>query len=167
MTTSLGKLLAIHVTSTGAAPMRNVAEIDAVAGQGLSGDRYEKKQGTFQRDTTSQPSQQVTLIEIEAVRAALQEYDIEFTPADTRRNLLTEGVALNHLVGREFHVGNALLRGVELCEPCGHLEKFTCAGITRSLIHRGGLRAEVMTGGMIKVGDVIRMTKEARNPNDE
>jgi MOSC domain-containing protein YiiM len=68
---------------------------------------------------------------------------------------VTRGVALNHFIDREFAVGDAVFRGARLCEPCGHLEKLTVKGIVRGLIHRGGLRAEVVRGGIIRVGDVI------------
>src|SRR5438874_415595 len=84
-------------------------------------------------------------------RTACKEYKLPFTHPDPRRNLLTAGVPLNHLVGKTFRVGEVVLRGIELCEPCGHLEKLTCAGIKRALIHRGGLRAQILRGGELRV----------------
>ena len=81
------------------------------------------------------------------------ERDIEIAFDETRRNILTRGLALNHLVGREFTVGTARIRGIKLCEPCGHLENLTRGGVRRALVHRGGLRAEVIGDGVIKVGD--------------
>lgn len=68
---------------------------------------------------------------------------------------MTRGVALNHLVGREFTIGDVTLRGVRPCEPCGHLERLTRPGVLKGLIHRGGLRAVVVSGGVIRVGDAI------------
>jgi MOSC domain-containing protein YiiM len=72
-----------------------------------------------------------------------------------RRNIVTHGIALNHLVEKQFNIGAVILRGTRLCEPCVHLEKLSQAGAMRGLIHRGGLRAEIVTGGTIRVGDEI------------
>jgi MOSC domain-containing protein YiiM len=148
-----GSLVGIFVTPHSAAPMQAVAEAEALAGRGLSGDRYGLGEGTFAKP--NDPTRHVTLIEREAVEAAQREYGIELHAAETRRNLLTAGVPLNHLVGQTFRVGGVLLRGLELCEPCGHLEKLTRPGVRKSLIHRGGLRAEIVEGGKIKVGDPV------------
>jgi MOSC domain-containing protein YiiM len=101
------------------------------------------------------PNREVTLIESEAVDGVNRDYATRLDPIETRRNILTRGVALNHLVGREFKVGPARLRGLELCEPCTHLEALTRKGVMRALIHRGGLRAQVLEGGAIRVGDSI------------
>lgn len=149
-----GKLIGICKASDATGDMQVVDAIEAVAGRGLVGDRYADMRGTFQRGS-SEPSQEVTLIESEAIQSAAADYDLEIDHATTRRNLLTEGVPLNHLVGREFNVGDAVLRGVKLCEPCSHLERITCAGIEKALRHRGGLRAQVVVGGQIKLGDLI------------
>jgi MOSC domain-containing protein YiiM len=127
--------------------------VRAVAGKGLEGDRYFNQVGTY----SNHPGigRQVTLIEIEAIEALKQDYDIELNPGASRRNIVTRGVALNHLVGREFKVGEVRLRGDRLCEPCSHLQKLTQQGVMRGLIHRGGLRAEILTAGVIRVDDVI------------
>ncbi len=84
-----------------------------------------------------------------------RECDITLPPWQTRRNLLTRKVPLNHLIGQEFAVGPVVLRGLRLCEPCGHLEKLTRVGVKAGLVHRGGLRAQVLTGGTLKVGAKI------------
>ena len=149
-----GKLVAIGITAAGSMPLSSVDSIAAMAGRGLTGDRYAEGKGVSQKGP-ARPDQEVTLIEQEAIAAAGQEYKLSFTHLDTRRNLLTEGVPLNHLVGKTFSVGEVLLRGIELCEPCGHLEKLTCAGIKRSLIHRGGLRAQIVRSGVVRVGDAV------------
>lgn len=133
--------------------MQLVTEVEAVEGTGLRGDRYFNGEGTFSKDENS--DNQVTLIESEAVAAAVAAYDLNITPAQTRRNLVTEGVALNHLVGKTFTVGEVTLRGVRLAEPCGYLEKLTVPDIRRSLIHRGGLRATIVSSGTIRTGDPI------------
>ena len=90
--------------------------------------------------------------------AGAVEYEITLEPAQARRNLVTRGVPLNHLIGREFAVGDVVLRGLRLCEPCGHLEKLTIKGIEKSLRHRGGLRAQVVQGGVLRSGDTITPT---------
>ena len=149
-----GKLVSICLASEGSLEMRVVDQAEAQAGKGLVEDRYANGRGSFQRGDV-EADQQITLIEQEAIQGACAEYDLQFTHPDTRRNLLTEGIPLNHLVGRTFRVGTATLRGVRLCEPCQHLEKLTCQGIARALIHRGGLRAEVVSGGTLIAGDRI------------
>lgn len=131
----------------------SVNEVRAVPGKGLEGDRYFTLTGTFCDNPG--PSYEVTLIEIEAVDALKRDYKVELTAGDTRRNIVTCGVALNHLVGREFKVGAVSLRGIRLCEPCAHLEKLTRQGVISGLTHRGGLRAQVLTEGAIRVGDPV------------
>ena len=91
----------------------------------------------------------------EALVGLGQEYKLELDASQSRRNLLTEGVPLNHLVGKEFRVGSVRLKGVELCEPCGHLEKLTIKGVKKGLGHRGGLRAQIVAGGTLRVGDTV------------
>ena len=96
------------------------------------------------------------MIEREAVAAVRDEEDLEVSEAETRRNLVTEGVPLNHLVGREFMVGEVRLRGVRLAEPCAYLEDLIGqAGLRKSLVHRGGLRADIIEGGTLRVGDLV------------
>ena len=148
-----GVILSIYLAPAAAAPMVSVMETQAVAGQGLAGDRYFNKLGTYSNHPGS--GREVTLIEIEAIEAMLREYQVELNPAMSRRNLVTRGVALNHLVEREFRIGEVLMRGTRLCEPCRHLERLSVKGAMRGLIHRGGLRAEVIRGGVIKTGDLI------------
>mgnify|MGYP006290094075 CR=1 FL=1 len=147
-----GRIEAIFVTSEAGAPMRSVDAVDAVTEQGLAGDRYQHDAGTFSGKPS--PKQQVTLIEWEAIEAVRRDYGLELEPAKTRRNLLTRGLALNHLVGATFRVGDAVFEGLELCEPCGHMEGLSgVEGARKALVHRGGLRCRVVEGGRIAVGD--------------
>ncbi len=148
-----GTVISIHITPTAGAPMQSVATVKAKAGQGLEGDRYSNRLGTF----SDQPGngREITLIEVEAIEALKRDYQIELDAGVTRRNVVTRGVALNHLVSREFKIGEVILRGIRLCEPCSHMEKLTRKGIMRGLVHRGGLRAEIITGGTLRVGDSI------------
>jgi MOSC domain-containing protein YiiM len=150
-----GQLVAIFVTPHKGKELQPVNQADAVAGRGLVGDRYFLKEGTFsQKDG---PDREVTLIEVEALEGLAREYQIELQPNHARRNLLTRGVPLNHLVGKTFTVSSVVLRGIRLCEPCGHLEKLTCKGVEKGLIHRGGLRAQIVTGGALEVGAAVAL----------
>lgn len=147
------RVLSIHIAPTGAAAMKSIEEVRAAAGKGLEGDRYFSGLGTYSDHPGS--GRHVTLIESEAIEALGRDYGIALAAAMARRNIVTRGVALNHLVGKEFRVGEVVLRGARLCEPCAHMEKLTAKGALRGLIHRGGLRAEIVQGGMIRVGDAI------------
>lgn len=148
-----GTLVSIHVAASATEPPESVAEVRAVPGKGLEGDRYFFRRGTF----SNQPGtgREVTLIEIEALEALERDCGLELAPGAARRNLVTRGVPLNHLVGRAFRVGPAVLKGMRLCEPCSHLEELTAEGVKAGLVHRGGLRAEVTQAGTIKIGDSI------------
>ncbi len=148
-----GTILCIHSGSRPRA-LESKAEIRVVPGEGIEGDRYAR---------SSRPSNlhhggghEVTLVESEAIEALERDYKIHLEPGQTRRNLTTQGVPLNHLVGREFQVGEVRLRGVRLCEPCAHLERLLDKPVVPGLRHRGGLRAQVLTEGVIRVGDVVR-----------
>ncbi len=147
-----GRLLAIAIHPAETAPMVPRDSAAAVAGSGIIDDYYSRGKRTA---GVVRPDQEVTLIELEAIEAACREYELSFDHLLSRRNLLTQGVPLNHLVEMDFAVGEVILRGVELCEPCGHLEKLTTVGIKRALIHRGGLRAHVVRSGTLHVGDKI------------
>jgi MOSC domain-containing protein YiiM len=149
-----GRLIAICIGETKRADLRAVEMCEAVAGQGLVGDRYSRQDGTFSKPGS--PDREVTLIESEALEALAREDGITLQPTQARRNLVTRDVPLNHLVGREFAVGPVVLAGIRLCEPCGHLEKLTLTGIKQGLCHRGGLRARIVRGGALRVGDSIR-----------
>jgi MOSC domain-containing protein YiiM len=150
-----GKLLAIAIARQAKGAMVNIEAIEAVAGEGLRGDRYGAGIGAAQFQGRRSPEKEVTLIAREAIEAANDEFNYTIAHLDTRRNLLTEGVPLNDLVGKTFRVGPVLLKGLELCEPCGYLEKRTFAGIKAALKHRGGLRCCILEGGEIRVGDPI------------
>jgi MOSC domain-containing protein YiiM len=129
-------------------PMTRVEEATARAGLGIEGDRYFQPGG-------NEPDREITLIEAEAVEALVRDEEVPFEVAESRRNVVTRGVALNHLVGREFTVGGARLKGIRLCEPCDHLQKLTRPGVMKGLLHRGGLRAQILEGGPIRVGDPV------------
>jgi len=136
--------------------MESVEAVEAVAGRGLRGDRYFEETGLYDRKTGLPEGTDVTLIEREALDALERDYDVSLPPSETRRNILTSDVALNHLVDAEFRVGEAVLTGVRLCEPCGYMEsKASVEGAAEGLTHRGGLNADVVESGTIAVGDSV------------
>ncbi|HEV8673835.1 MAG TPA: MOSC domain-containing protein [Methylomirabilota bacterium] len=149
-----GRVVSIQIAPEAAAPMVGLDQVEAVAGKGLAGDRYFHRAGTYSERPGS--GRQVTLIEVEAIEALAREAGIELPSAASRRNLTTRGVPLNHLIGRRFRIGDVVLEASRLCEPCQHLEGLTRPGVLKALVHRGGLRADIVVGGTIRVGDPIR-----------
>ncbi len=133
--------------------MLEVPMVKAVAGRGIEGDRYYLETG-FYSDKPG-PDRELTLIELETIAALRHEHGIEFAPGEARRNVVTEGVPLNHLVHREFSVGEVIARGIRLCEPCTHLVEVTGRRVLGPLVHRGGLRAQIVRGGHIRVKDTV------------
>jgi len=137
------------------APVQLVRSARALAGRGLEGDRYAAGAGTFSPRGAPKPGYQLTLIAAEVVED-LTARDAALDFASTRRNVLTRGIDVNALVGRDFTVGDVRCRGLRLAEPCAHLERLSGPGLLRPLIHRGGLRADILTDGDIHVGHVVR-----------
>ena len=110
----------------------------------------------FETGRADDPDFELTLIEAEAVEALARDYGLQLEPGNARRNLVTRGVALNHLVGREFKIGDVLIRGIRLCEPCEQLQRVTGKQLIKGLRHRGGLRAQILTEGTIHMGDLVK-----------
>ncbi|WP_226039221.1 MOSC domain-containing protein [Natrinema sp. DC36] len=149
---STGTVRAIHVAPEQGAPTERVDRVRAVAGCGLEGDRYYSADGTF----ADREGSDVTLIEAEALSAVERDYEIDLESGVHRRNLTTEGIALNHLVDVRFRIGEVICKGVELCEPCSFLESHLAKnGIREALVHRGGLRARVLESGTVTTGDRV------------
>ena len=149
-----GSVVSIHISPAAGQPMETVPEARAVAGRGLEGDRYALGTGHYS-GKPGEGGRELTLIETEALQA-LPVLGVKLGAAESRRNIATTGVALNHLVGREFWVGAVKLRGTRLCEPCKYLDGLTQDGAMATLIHRGGLRAQILTDGLIRGGDTIK-----------
>lgn len=154
-----GTVVSIHIAPDAGLPMEMKSEVRAVAGMGLEGDRYYLRRGTYaEKGKPWRPDREVSLIEEEAVEAANRDYELNATPGEIRRNIVTRGVALNHLVGKEFTIGKAKFLGIQLCEPCGHMEQLVAKpGIKKALIHRGGLNAQVLEDGVVRVGDPLHV----------
>jgi MOSC domain-containing protein YiiM len=148
-----GTVISINIAADASAPMQSVSEVRAIPGRGLEGDRYFDQKGTFSKPESDR---ELTLIEAEAIEAMKRELGVDYDLSDSRRNVVTRGVPLNHLVGREFWIGDVRARGLRLCEPCSHLQKLSHEKVLPGLVHRGGLRAQILTEGMIRVGEVVK-----------
>ncbi|HXX14971.1 MAG TPA: MOSC domain-containing protein [Candidatus Eremiobacteraceae bacterium] len=148
-----GRVVAIFVASKAGAPMEARDEVKATPGRGIEGDRYFEGTGAWSNHPGE--GREITLVEMEAIEGLAREKNVALQCSETRRNLVTRGVPLNHLVGTEFQVGDVRLVGIRLCEPCQYLEEMTTKGVLAGLIHRGGLRANVLTRGVIRVGDSV------------
>ena len=147
----MGIVVQIFTAAARGAPMEIGERVVALADQGLVGDRYsiaKNRRG---------PRFQLTLIEIENIDAYRQANDPTFTNDLPRRNIVTRGIALNDLRGKQFRVGAALLEGLDLCEPCSLFAKRTRRDVLKGFLHRGGLRARIVEGGEIGVGDAVGM----------
>jgi len=127
----------------------------AIVGSGLEGDRYALGTGMYSKAEGG--GREITLIEVEVIDALRREIGIALAPGETRRNIVSHGLSLNALVGRDILIGDVRCRAVRLCEPCDYLADLLGKPILRPLAHRGGLRTEVVTGGLIRLGDPIRI----------
>src|SRR5215470_3324167 len=134
-----GTVESIYIADAAREPLKARQQAVAIPGAGLEGDRYALQQGTFFKP---KPEYELTLIEAEAIEALRRDYNVELEPGESRRNIVTRGVSLNHLVRREFRIGTVLVHGIRLCEPCEHLQKLTGKELIKGLCHRGGLRAQ-------------------------
>jgi hypothetical protein len=151
-TDSVGVIELIALASEAEGPMLEVSSAEAVEGRGLRGDRYERQAGTF--SNPSGRGYDLTLVEAEALEE-LSDKGVELSPIEARRNIVVRGIALDDLIGRRFRVGSVECYGQRRCEPCSHLERLTRPGVLRGLVHRGGLRADVLSDGEIRTGDSV------------
>jgi MOSC domain-containing protein YiiM len=144
-----GQVEAIFVAAERGKLPAPVDRVRARAGRGLEGNRY------YWEDGDAPPGRGITLIAAEAVNAVASEGVVSVEPAATRRNVLTRGIDVNELVGKRFRIGEVECEGVELCEPCTHLESMTQPGMVKAFVHRAGLNADILTDGEISVGDAV------------
>jgi MOSC domain-containing protein YiiM len=149
-----GTVVSIHIAEAAGGAPKSLDSVRAVPGRGLEGDRYFEHAGTY--SDTPGSGRDLTLIEGEQLEAIEREYAIQIAPGESRRNLTTRGISLNDFVDKEFRVGEVVVRGTRLCEPCAYLaEKIGDPGALRALVHRAGLRCDIVTEGTIRVGDAI------------
>ena len=149
-----GSVVNLYIAPEPAGPMISAAQVRAFADRGLEGDR-------FFRDSwaaAKRPDKAVSLIEEEVLEMAAAEHQVTIAGEKTRRNILTRGVPLIELLDRDFMVGNVVMRGIRLFEPCGHLEKVShISGIFRALVNRSGLKAAILSDGVIHRGDAVKL----------
>jgi MOSC domain-containing protein YiiM len=150
---------AIYISPSATVLPQAVIEVEARAHRGLVGDRYFEGVGTFSDWEPKGPGRELTLIESEVLT------EIGLSAAEARRNIVTEGLRLNDLVGKRFRIGTVLIEGIRLCPPCAHLDKVTGKALLKPLADRGGLRADILSDGVIRVGDAI--TPEPETPMNE
>ena len=154
-----GKVVSLYIAPEPSKPMVFLSEVRAFADRGLEGDRFFRESWK----AANRPDKAVSLIEEETIQAAAAELGTEAFGDRTRRNIVTRGVPLVELLDREFSIGGIVMRGIRLFEPCGHLEKISkVAGIFRALEHRSGLKAAILSDGVIRVGDPIALREEGR-----
>jgi MOSC domain-containing protein YiiM len=149
----MAELASIFIAPTAAGPIVSLSSARLIPGRGIEGDRYFAGAGSFSRWPGT--GRAISLIAAEAIDAILSERGIDLSAGRHRRNLVTRGVALADLIGRRFRIGGVLLRGERLCLPCQHLERLTEPGVFQAMNYRGGLRADVLEGGTIDVGDAV------------
>ncbi len=137
------------------------------AGKGIAGDRYYQRTGTFSEKLKDRGDWEVTLIELEEIDRFNTARGHALDQTSFRRNIVTSGVRLNDLVGRQFRVGDAVLEGVRLCEPCAYLAKLLDPGIVQAMAHRAGLRARIISGAVIRAGDSVTESGTARHQAED
>ena len=134
-------------------PLHAADEVQVKTGAGIDGDRYGDKD--------------ITLFEAEAIETLKADTGIELAPSEIRRNVMTRGVALNDLLGHRIRVGEVEAVVTELCHPCSHLQKLTQPGVLRGLVNKGGLNADVVQGGAIRVGDSLEDLGPTEHPSKD
>jgi len=149
----VAEVVGIYLAEAGGRPMRSVRAVETAVGQGLRGDRYQTGTGEWSYDPRLYDD--VTLIAVEVLAAVAAEHGVRLDAGMSRRNVETRGLDLDELVGRRFRVGKVELRGERPCEPCRYLDRVTGQSAKAALQGRGGLRASVIRGGVLQVGDVV------------
>ena len=149
-----GVVTALYTAPAAAAPSVEHDRCRAIAGVGLEGDRYAIGNGTF--STPGRNGQALTLVSEEAIAQA-RANGADIDEATCRRNVITRGIELEPLIGQSFAIGEATFRATRLAEPCAHLERITHPGVLRAMVHLGGIRADVLTDGELRVGDALRV----------
>ena len=154
-----GSVVGLFIADGGSAPMKKVAQMNALTGRGIEGDRYFLGTGTYSKKP--EPGRQVTLIESEVLEALKDRFGITVKPEKSRRNVLTRGIEINDLVGAEFLVGTVRLRAHRITQPCLYLEKLLDQpGLYKELWDQGGISCEILSDGVIKEGDIIRTSPD-------
>ena len=145
-----GKIIKLLISKDVNSPMQSVNQIILEVGKGIFGDRYYYQEGTFSNKNKIEEHRDVTLIEQENIDAFNNNENQNITCEDLRRNVVVSNIRLNELVGKEFNIGNVVLKGVRLCEPCEYLaKKINNTKFLKSMINKSGLRAQIIKGGSV------------------
>ncbi len=155
-TSTEGTVISIHTAESAGQAMETRNEVELIAGRGIPGDRYHAGRGEFS-PTPMDPDHELTLIAIEEIEAFNGKTGHAMAPGEFRRNVVTRGIDLNRLVGSDFRLGSAVIRGIRLCEPCAYLARATQRAVLPHLVGNGGLRAGIVQGGALRVGDPVRV----------
>jgi MOSC domain-containing protein YiiM len=151
-------VVAIYTSPQAGLPLHAVPEATLEAGKGIVGDRYYTGVGTFSPKLHGRADKEVTLIECEEIQRFNDSENASKALGEFRRNIVTRDVRLNDLVGQRFSVGEVVLEGIRLCEPCAHLTGFVSPTVVKTMLHRAGIRARIVSGGIVRPGDKIRTT---------
>jgi hypothetical protein len=157
----MGLVEAIHICRAAGAAMEARETAEALADSGLAGDRYQTGAGFYSARPRADGGRQVTLIEAEALEALANEQGLTLPVAASRRNLTTRGIRLIELIGHRFTIGTVVCEAVDHCPPCQHLVDVTGQPVLEPLVGRGGIRARILVGGPIRVGDSIALLGDA------
>ena len=148
-----GRIVSLHRTPRAFLPMGTFDTLNLIAGYGIEGDRYATESGFYSHKP--EIGRQVTFFEVETLEALERDHGITLRADEHRRNITTRGVPLNHLVGRRFRIGEAVVEATRLSVPCRHIEEITGQQIFNPLINRSGLNAKILSGAIVRVGDPI------------
>lgn len=154
-----GTVEGIYIAEQAGQPMRSVEAVSGEANRGLVGDRHFRVNGGRSGVGPRDDVDNLSLVEAEVLELLRDEYGIELAGAETRRNILVRGIRLNDLIGKQFRLGGMLCEGTEVCEPCSHMQKKVGKPVLKPLVHRGGLRARIVEGGTVRVGDSIAVVE--------
>ena len=153
-----GKIVKLLISKDPKSDMLNVNQIVLEAGKGIFGDRYYNQEGTFSNKGEIEPDRDVTLIEIEKIDALNKEHNLDITAEDLRRNIVVSNCDLNSLVDKEFQIGEVVLKGLRLCEPCKYLsDKLNEKKVLSEMVHKAGLRAQIIKSGSIDLNSQVEV----------
>ena len=153
-----GKIVKLLISKDPKSTMLSLNQIVLEAGKGIFGDRYYNQEGTFSNKGEIEPDRDVTLIEIEKIDALNKEHNLDITAEDLRRNIVVSNCDLNSLVDKEFQIGEVVLKGLRLCEPCKYLsDKLNNEEVLSQMIHKAGLRAQIIKSGSIDLNSQVEV----------
>jgi MOSC domain-containing protein YiiM len=155
-----GRVVGLFTAPSDSGAMTAHDEIEAISGSGLAGDRYALGTGFYSNRQLPGGARELTLIARESLDEIELESGIMLAPLESRRNVLTERINLHELIGKQFRIGDVLCEGVRDCPPCEHLEALTGKAVMKPMARRGGLRANILSSGVLKMFDPIEETKE-------